>query len=71
MHSLFLWIADEATFYDVENVIASIVCLHKVFKLQLHAFYIRNHFISNIVLDSLKFKKLLGQHRKSQEAFEK
>ena len=31
----------------------------------VHDFLIRNHFISNLVLDSLKFKKLLEIQEKS------
>ena len=31
----------------------------------LHVFFIRNHFISNLVLDSLKFTKLLELHGES------
>ena len=34
-------------------------------------FFIRNHFVSNLVLDSLKFKKLLELHVKSLEALDK
>ena len=29
-------------------------------------FFVRNHFVSNLVLDSLKFKRLLDLHRKIQ-----
>ena len=36
----------------------------------LHAF-IRNHFISNLVLDNLKFKKFLEPHRKELRNFTK
>ena len=28
----------------------------------VHVLFIRNHFISNLVLDSLRFKKLLELH---------
>ena len=33
-------------------------------KILNHSYFIRNHFISNLVLDSLKFKKLLELQRK-------
>ena len=32
---------------------------------QLHAFFISNHFLSSLALDSLKFKKLVELQRKS------
>ena len=35
----------------------------------VHAFFIRNHFISNVILESIKFKKLLTLQGKRKETF--
>ena len=37
----------------------------------VHVSFYKNHFISSIVLDSLKFEKLLALQGKSQEALDK
>ena len=51
----------------------SFSCLHSLedWRSAMHVCFIRNHFISNRVLDSLKFKKLSDLQRKSLETLDK
>ena len=46
-------------------------CIFEISVVNYTFFFIRNHFISNQVLDSLKFKTLLELHGESYETLEK
>ena len=45
--------------------IKNLVISERSYQLFSKRFFIRNHFVSNLVLDSLKFKKLLELQGKS------
>ena len=50
----------------MKNIDGKLVfCIKYMVLCDNHVFSIRNHFISNLVLDSLKFKKILELHGKS------
>ena len=55
-------------FYSPGNFIVGSGILQTILNfLLLHVFLIRNEFISSLVLDSLKFKKLLELQRKAKK----